>query len=71
VDSTIADGAKSSDMTRNTLTALSVTIGDVPAQVIFSGLSPQFAGGSQIEVMILTGSLLALPYPCRFKSTEH
>jgi len=56
VDSTIADGANSSDVTRNTLTIPAVTIGGVPAQVTFSGLSPQFVGMNQINVTIPVGT---------------
>jgi uncharacterized protein (TIGR03437 family) len=56
VDQPIGDGANSADMTRNTLAQPTVTIGGVAAQVTFSGLSPQFVGINQINVMIPTGT---------------
>ena len=56
VDSMIADGANSSDLTRNTLAAPTVTIGGMPAQVISSTLSPQFAGVNQINVVLAPGT---------------
>lgn len=56
VDQPIADGAASDDMLRNTLTQPTVLIGGVPAVVTFSGLSPQFPGVNQINVMIPAGT---------------
>jgi uncharacterized protein (TIGR03437 family) len=56
VDQTIADGANSMDMTRNTLAQPTVLIGGVAAQVTFCGLSPQFVGVNQINVMIPAGT---------------
>jgi len=56
VSAPVADGANSSDMTRNTLTAPSVMIGGVAAQLTFSGLSPQFVGLNQINVVIPAGT---------------
>jgi uncharacterized protein (TIGR03437 family) len=56
VDQPIADGANSLDQTRNTLSQPAVLIGGVPAQVTFSGLSPQFVGVNQINVMIPAGT---------------
>jgi uncharacterized protein (TIGR03437 family) len=56
VDSAIVDGANSSDLTRNTLATPVVTIGGMPAQITFSGLSPQFVGVNQINVMIPAGT---------------
>jgi len=56
VDQPIADGANSMDMTRNNLTQPTVMIGGVAAQVTFSGLSPQFVGINQINVMIPAGT---------------
>jgi uncharacterized protein (TIGR03437 family) len=43
-------------MTRNTLTQPTVLIGGVAAQVTYSGLSPQFVGINQINVMIPAGT---------------
>ena len=56
VSAPLADGANSSDQARNTLTAPTVTIGGVAAQVMFSGLSPQFVGINQINVMLPSGT---------------
>ena len=56
VDQPIADGANSTDMTRNTLAQPTVLIGGVAAQVTFSGLSPQFVGINQINVTIPAGT---------------
>lgn len=56
VDQPLADGANSMDMTRNTLAQPTVLIGGVAAQVTFSGLSPQFVGINQINVMIPPGT---------------
>jgi uncharacterized protein (TIGR03437 family) len=52
VDSAIADGANSLDKLRNTLTVPVVMIGGVTAQVEFSGLSPQFVGVNQLNVIV-------------------
>ncbi|HTS30742.1 MAG TPA: IPT/TIG domain-containing protein [Bryobacteraceae bacterium] len=56
VDQPIVDGANSADMTRNALTPVTVMIGGVAAQVTFSGLSPQFVGINQINVIIPPGT---------------
>ncbi|MBZ5624354.1 MAG: hypothetical protein LAQ69_37510 [Acidobacteriia bacterium] len=56
VDQPIADGANSLDQTRNTLAQPTVLIGGVAAQVSFSGLSPQFVGINQINVVIPAGT---------------
>jgi uncharacterized protein (TIGR03437 family) len=56
VDSAIADGANSSDATRNTLTQPTVLVGGVAAQVTFSGLSPQFVGVNQINIVLSPGT---------------
>ena len=56
VDQPIADGANSADQQRNALAAPTVLIGGVPAQVTFSGLSPQFVGINQINVTIPAGT---------------
>jgi uncharacterized protein (TIGR03437 family) len=52
VDSPIADGAASSDKLRNTVVKPVVTIGGQPAQVAFSGLTPQFPGVYQLNVVV-------------------
>jgi uncharacterized protein (TIGR03437 family) len=55
VDQTPADGANSLDMLRQTTTMPSVLFGSVPSQVAFSGLSPQFVGVYQLNVVVPTG----------------
>ena len=52
VDSPIADGANSVDKLRNNLTPPVVLVGGISAQVLFSGLSPQFVGVNQLNVVI-------------------
>jgi uncharacterized protein (TIGR03437 family) len=56
VDAPIADGANSLDQVRNTMTKPTVTIGGVPAQVTFSGLSAQYSGINQINVVVPAGT---------------
>lgn len=56
VSAPIADGANSADMVRNTLGAPTVMVGGVAAQVMFSGLSPQFVGLNQINVVLPAGT---------------
>lgn len=55
VNSTPADGANSSDQMRSTTTAPTVLIGGAPAQVSFCGLSPQFVGVYQLNVVVPGG----------------
>jgi len=45
-------GTNSLDMQRTTSTTPTVLIGGIPAQVSFSGLSPQFVGVDQLNVVI-------------------
>jgi uncharacterized protein (TIGR03437 family) len=54
VDSSIANGAASLDKLRNTTTMPVVTIGGQNAQVVFSGLTPQFPGINQLNVVVPT-----------------
>jgi uncharacterized protein (TIGR03437 family) len=56
VDQPIADGANSLDQQRNTVAKPTVLIGGIAAQVSFSGLSPQFVGINQINVVIPAGT---------------
>jgi len=51
-----ADGANSSDQQRSTVAQPVVMIGGVAAQVTFCGLSPQFVGVNQINVVIPAGT---------------
>jgi uncharacterized protein (TIGR03437 family) len=50
-----SDGVGSLDDLRQTSTPLTVMVGGVPAQVAFSGLSPQFAGVYQVNVVVPSG----------------
>jgi uncharacterized protein (TIGR03437 family) len=52
VTPTVADGAASLDALRQTLTQPVVLVGGLPAQVQFSGLSPQFVGVNQLNIVI-------------------
>jgi len=52
VDNAVADGHNSLDQIRHTLTTPIVTIGGISAQVIFSGLSPQFVGVNQLNIKV-------------------
>ncbi len=52
VDPPVADGQSSLDALRRTRLEPRVLIGGVPADVIFSGLAPQFVGLYQINAMI-------------------
>jgi len=56
VDTSLGDGANSMDQQRNTLVKPTVMIGGVAAQLVFSGLSPQFVGIDQINVVIPSGT---------------
>jgi uncharacterized protein (TIGR03437 family) len=55
VDLGIADGAASGDALRYTLTKPRVLIGGASAQVLFSGLSPDFVGVNQLNVIVPDG----------------
>ncbi len=58
-----AAGAASLDATRYTLTVPTLLIGGVQAQVIFSGLTPQYVGINQVNFVVpsgVTGSALPI-----------
>lgn len=55
VDAPITDGATSSDVTRKSLTFPAVLIGNVPAVVTFHGLSPQYPGVYQVNILVPFG----------------
>ncbi len=55
VDSAIADGNNSLDALRRTIKTPSVLIGGINAEVLFSGLSPQFVGTYQLNVIVPAG----------------
>ncbi len=50
------DGADSSDQLRNTIVTPAVLVGGVSAQVLFSGLAPQFVGVDQLNVVVPPGA---------------
>ena len=56
VDIPLANGAASLDALRHTTTIPTVSIGGQSAQVIFSGLTPQFPGINQINLVVPPGS---------------
>ena len=56
VDLSIADGMGSSDALRYTVTKPRVLIGGASAQVLFSGLSPDFVGVNQLNVVVPDGA---------------
>jgi uncharacterized protein (TIGR03437 family) len=55
VTPTVANGANSSDKLRNTVVTPVVLIGGIQAQVLFSGLTPQFTGVNQVNVVVPSG----------------
>ena len=55
VDQTPTDGANSLDALRQTTTMPTVLIGNVPSQIAFSGLSPQFVGVYQVNLVVPVG----------------
>jgi uncharacterized protein (TIGR03437 family) len=50
-----SDGVGSLDQLRQTTTPLTIMVGGVPAQVAFSGLSPQFVGVYQVNMVVPSG----------------
>jgi uncharacterized protein (TIGR03437 family) len=54
-DSSIQSGQASTDKLRRTTTTPVVTVGGVPAQVVFSGLSPQFPAVNQLNIVLPVG----------------
>jgi uncharacterized protein (TIGR03437 family) len=56
VSPTVANGAASTDALRYTTTTPVVLVGGVQAQVLFSGLSPNFVGVNQINVVLAQGT---------------
>jgi uncharacterized protein (TIGR03437 family) len=52
VDSPVDDGQNSLDKLRNTAVKPTVLVGGITAQVLFSGLSPQFVGVNQLNILI-------------------
>jgi uncharacterized protein (TIGR03437 family) len=54
-DNPIQSGKASNDTLRRTTTLPSVLVGGIPAQVAFSGLSPQFPAVNQINIVLPVG----------------
>jgi uncharacterized protein (TIGR03437 family) len=52
----VADGESAGSVVRRTVKPVSVMVGGVPARVDFSGLSPQFPGVNQLNVVIPEGA---------------
>jgi uncharacterized protein (TIGR03437 family) len=55
VTPSIANGANSADQLRRTNVTPTVMIGGVQAQVLFSGLTPQFTGVNQVNIVVPSG----------------
>lgn len=55
VNGTLADGFLPVDSSNTTMTAPVMTIGGMPAQVSYSGISPQFFGVYQLNVVVPQG----------------
>lgn len=56
VTPSIDSGANATDTLRTTVTTPVVLVGGVAAQVLFSGLSPQFVGVNQINILLAPGT---------------
>jgi len=54
-DNPIQTGQASSDALRRTTTIPTVLVGGIPAQVVFSGLSPQFPAVNQLNIVLPVG----------------
>jgi uncharacterized protein (TIGR03437 family) len=67
VDSPIADGANSLDKLRNTLVKPTVLIGNTPAQVLFSGLTPFFGYVNQVNAIVASGTPTGNAVPIQFQ----
>jgi uncharacterized protein (TIGR03437 family) len=63
----ISDGAAPGAAERNTISKPTVLIGGVPAQVQFSGLSPQFVALNQINVQVPNGVTPSGAVPIQIK----
>jgi uncharacterized protein (TIGR03437 family) len=68
VDAPIADGANSLDRLRNNTTKPVVLVGGIEAEVLFSGLSPQFVGVNQVNVVIPDGVTPGNSVPLQMRS---
>jgi uncharacterized protein (TIGR03437 family) len=64
----VANGANSIDTLRRTNVTPVVTIGGVAAQVLFSGLTPQFTGVNQINVIVPAGAPVGAAVPLQVQA---
>jgi uncharacterized protein (TIGR03437 family) len=55
VSPSVATGSNSADQIRNTVNMPAISIGGISASVLFSGLTPQFPGVNQLNVMVPSG----------------
>ena len=67
VDNTPADGAILPTGLAHTLNTPTVLVGGMSAQVLFSGLQPQFVGVNQVNIVIPQCSHLETRSPSRFR----
>lgn len=67
VDPPAGNGRDSTDTLRRTVATPTVLIGSQEAQVLFAGLSPQFVGVNQINVLVPTGSLAGDAVPLQIR----
>jgi uncharacterized protein (TIGR03437 family) len=69
VTPTVTDGAAGGSTTlHNAVTLPVVTVGNVQAQVVFAGLSPQFPGVNQINIVIASGTPTGNAIPLQIKA---
>lgn len=67
VDQPVASGQNSLDQLRNTVSKPTVLVGGVQAQLLFSGLTPQFVGVNQVNIVIPQGAPTGDKVPLQFQ----